>query len=236
MNHRRLIKKAAFSTTSFMSLALVSLAPVAAQATPEAGLHSGERWPRWYVGISGGVQFLSDADIRAAGIPGDAEFDTGGIFTGSLGYRPRFGNEFLDGFRVEAELGYHFAGLDRSTGGGVAVPLRGTATAWSYMGNLYYDIRNSSRFTPYVGAGAGGAHVKIPQNAALGTADESEDAFAYQFMAGVAYAPVSIPLTEWSLGYRYFAVSDLEFGSGATRLDVDGLDAHSVELGAKFRF
>jgi len=217
------------SLLSFSALVL-SLISAQASATMQE-----ERWPRWYVGLSGGVQFLKDDDIRGAST-GKAKFKTGETFTGSLGYMPHFGVSALENLRFEAELGYHNAGLDGGTVNGVLTPGRGHVQAWSYLGNVFYDFRNSTRWTPYLGAGAGGARVQLSRNSGLGNTGDESGVFAYQFMAGLAYAPENIPMTEWSLGYRYFVMQDPEYNSPAGKLKLRNLDSNNVELGAKFRF
>lgn len=196
----------------------------------------GERWPRWYLGLSGGMQFLTDTDISGTA-PGKVDFDDSGVVaTASLGYRPYFGVPALDSMRIEFEAGYHRSDLSSFSGAGGTAGLRGDTTVLSYMGNVYYDFRNSSRLTPYLGAGLGGASVRLPRTSGLGNTGNKDNVFAYQFLAGLAYSPASIPLTEWSLGYRYFRLNDPEFTTAGGRITLDDYDAHSVELGAKFRF
>jgi opacity protein-like surface antigen len=216
---------------SLLALSATLMASVASSAFANTGAN----WPHWYVGLSGGVQFLRDSDIKGA--PGSVTYDDGAVFTGSLGYQPDFGSVFFNGFRFEGELGYHYAGLDKLKVSGVTSGLNGHTAAWSYMGNVYYDIRTGGKWTPYLGAGLGGAQVKLSHNAGtLGNTSERDTVFAYQFMAGIGYSPESIPLTQWTLGYRYFAADQPEFGTAAGKVALDNYDAHNVELGAKFRF
>jgi OmpA-OmpF porin, OOP family len=193
--------------------------------------HADERWPLWYVGLSGGVTFLDDADI-SGGATGDLGFKEGGMGTISLGYMPPVGMQPLSNMRIEAELGYHFNKLDSLTLSGTPTATSGHIQAYSYMGNLYYDFRNASQWTPYLGGGAGGARVLLSRNSGLGNTDSSDNVFAYQFMGGIAYAPAALPMTEWSLGYRYFVADSPEFGI----IKLDDYTAHNVELGGRFRF
>ena len=55
-------------------------------------------------------------------------------------------------------------------------------------------------------------------------------------MAGVSYAPSSLPMTEWILGYRYFVANEPEFRSATTPIKLDDYTAHNVEVGGRFRF
>lgn len=212
-----------------------SLAAATALSLPANAAHDTENWPRWYVGLSGGVSFLQDTDLSGASV-GEASADTGAAFTGALGYTPYFGSAFFDNFRIEAELGYRFNDLDNASIGGVNVPLNGDITAFSYMANLFYDFNNASQWTPYVGGGAGGARVKVDGNSGLGNTSDSDTVFAYQLMTGVTYAPKSMPFTEWGLGYRYFNASEPEFSTAGGPLKLDDLASHNVEVGARFRF
>lgn len=215
---------------------LSATALAAAFVSTAASADTGERWPRWYVGLSAGMQFLSDSDLRGA-TAGDVEFDNGFVATAALGYMPAFGVPYMDNLRLEFEGGYHTSPLQNMRVGGVNTALGGNITAVSYMGNLFYDFRNASRWSPYIGAGAGLANIHLPRTSGLGNTENSDNTFAYQLMAGVGYSPASIPLTEWTLGYRFFSAGEPEFNTaGASKLKVQDINAHSVELGAKFRF
>jgi opacity protein-like surface antigen len=75
--------------------------------------------------------------------------------------------------------------------------------AQALMSNVYFDLVNSSMFTPYVGVGVGGARVENE----LG---ERDAAFAYQGRAGVEVALGR----KFSLGaeYVYFRTLDIKYG------------------------
>lgn len=192
-----------------------------------------EEWPRWYVGLSGGMSFLNDSDVGGAST-GNVDFDNGGFANVSLGYLPPirgFGN-----FRVEAELGYHYNSIDTVQLGATTGTSRGNVQMYSYMANLYYDFRGSTRWAPYVGAGAGGASVNIDRSSSLALTGDSDHVLAYQLMAGVSYRPATLPNTEWYAGYRYFTAQDPEFTNASGRLELDDLISHNAEVGARFRF
>jgi opacity protein-like surface antigen len=190
-----------------------------------------ERWPRWYVGLSGGVTFLGDTDL-SGGTTGNLDYDMGGIGTLSLGYMPPLTMQPLSNMRIEAELGYHYNQTDSLVLAGTPTATDGYIRAISYMGNLYYDLRNMSRWTPYFGAGAGGAQLTLSRGSNVGNTDTTDTVFAWQLMAGLGYSPVTMPMTEWTLGYRYFVAQSPEFGD----IELDDYTAHNVEIGGKFRF
>lgn len=209
------------------------MAATAAAAAPAAD--SGDRWPHWYVGLQGGVGFLQDTSLRGAKT-GKASYDTGWTGAASLGYRPAFGSPMLDDLRFEVEEGYHKTRMKHALLNGTPTAIGDNTDVWSTMGNVYFDLHNDSRFTPYVGAGGGMARVGLRKSAALGNTGETDTKFAYQFLAGIAYAPASIPLTEWTLGYRYFVVPTPEFSTATTPLKLNNYKYSDIELGARFEF
>lgn len=211
-----------------LAAAALSLLPLGAHAQTQ------ERWPRWYLGLSGSVVFLNDGDIGGA-VTGEMEYDVGYGLGAAIGYMPPAGMEPFNSMRFEAELGYRSNDLDQRVTAGVASAARDEIRVWSYMANAYYDFRNTTRWTPYVGAGAGGAKVKLGMQSGLGNTDETDNVFAYQFMAGLYYSPQSLPQTDWGLGYRYFATGDVEYATAASRVDLE-YDSHNIEFGARFRF
>ncbi len=105
--------------------------------------------------------------------------------------------------------------------------------------NVYYDFRNSSNFTPYVGAGVGMAFVRgfasadIYNAAGVHEAHASAEAysteFAWQIGAGVAYAITDNVSAD--LGYRY-----LGLGGGSDDIVGGFSGAHEFSLGIRFTF
>jgi opacity protein-like surface antigen len=83
------------------------------------------------------------------------------------------------------------------------VPDAGEVTAQAIMSNIYFDLVNSSRLTPYVGVGLGGARVENE----LGQRDS---AFAYQARAGVELA-LSDALSV-GVEYSYFRTTEIVYG------------------------
>lgn len=73
------------------------------------------------------------------------------------------------------------------------------------MANLYYDFKNSSDFTPYVGAGLGYARLKANNTASLAdnsiSLSKSSNNFAWNLSVGVAYEISSNVALDVS--YRY---------------------------------
>ncbi len=219
-----------------MNKLLLASSAIVIAMTVSAAQAAEERWPRWYVGLSGGLNFLSDADVGGANT-GNVDFDMGGVGTASLGYLPPSTMQPFSNMRIEAEFGYHYNSIDTvQLGAAASATSKGYAKMISYMGNAYYDFHNTSRMTPYIGAGAGVSQVTISKSSGLNLTGDNDTVFSYQLLAGIAYKPVTLPNTEWSLGYRYFTATDPKFQVAGGTLSVDDLTAHSAEIGARFRF
>lgn len=157
-----------------------------------------------YVGASGGVSIFHDQDIRySSGSTSTAEFKTGYGFNASAGYN-------FDPVRVEFEFGYKQADVDNFSSGSGLTPGSGSdATFISYMANAYYDFKNSSQITPYVGAGIGAL------NGEFRDPDFKSDdtVFGYQLIAGVAYNVTQNVALD--LSYRFqSAASDFKIATG----------------------
>lgn len=196
--------------------ALTGVATFAMMNTADAE----ERWPRWYVGLNAGLAIHEDSDLSTGGT---FSFEDSAMFGATLGYKPHFGNSVLNMTRYELEV-VRF-GNDVDTFSGVSA--LGDLTTLAYMFNSYIDFDNSTAFTPYIGGGIGSADVEL----GTGTGSQSDQVLAYQAMAGVGYSPELIPMTEWTLGYRYFSTTDPEYSFG----DIENT-THNLEAGVKLRF
>lgn len=204
-------------------------------ATSALSAQAAERWPRWYVGLTGGYTFMSDQDISGAGATTQLQLDNGYGFGGSIGYLPSSSAPLLNNMRFELEVTHHESDVDSVTISGAEVGGNGSYSSTAYMANAFYDWQGSGGWSPYIGAGVGVATVHLSTNSGVGNTETSQNEFAYQGLAGIGYSPSSLPNTQWSLGYRYLATSDVSFNTGATNADIE-YSSHSVEVGAKFRF
>lgn len=207
------------------SAALVAVSSAAQSAdynyNNNASAASNDRFPYWYVGISGGVAGQTDSDFDGS-TSGTFKYDTGYNVTASLGYTPPIAAPF----RFEGEISEHRQDFSRFDG-----DLRSDAIAF----NAYYDFRNSSRITPYLGLGAGVARFHLTNPNASGISGTDTKGI-WQGMAGLAYEPESIPDVDFTLGYRYFRpFSDPETDNGGGKVKYE-YDNNSVEVGARFRF
>lgn len=189
-----------------------------------------------YFGIAGGLNLANSARWTTGGTFNDFKFDDGLAVIANGGYK------FASGLRLEGELGYRSNDADsrtlRVTGPTATVNGTGKVSARSAMANIIYDIDTGSKFTPYLGVGAGIASVKAdnlgPVLAANTRIDGSDTRFAYQGIAGAAVEITrQIALT---LDYRYFRTAGPNLRT-LTGLAADGkYSAHSVLAGLRFSF
>jgi len=182
-----------------------------------------------YVGGQAGVVFLPDSDIQQGITTLTGSFDTGYGLGLAGGYN-------FDMFRLEGELFYKTNSFEEVSTGGGSLPADGDVSALGLMVNAYYDFKNQSRFTPFIGGGIGMAQVSIKDLTigGLAIADDDDTVFAYQGIAGVGYS-ITQALT-LDLTYKYTATLDPEF------TDVTGVpfeaeyQSHNIMLGARFNF
>lgn len=168
-----------------------------------------------YVGVFGSGAFQRHSEVEnSAGARGNAHFDNGWAFGGSVGYK------FDYAWRPEVEVSYRRNDVDEIKSGGVNVASGDRLSSLAVMGNVYYDIL-VSRFIPYIGVGAGMARVKAEYDN-IGT--DKDWVFAYQFMAGLSYAIV--PNLRVRLGYKFFGTRHAKFDTFET-----GNTSHNIELG-----
>lgn len=165
--------------------------------------------------------------------------DTGLALGGAIGYA-------FDSFRAEAEAGFQQNDLDTSdwaandvtwgSASGSDSFIDGDISSTSFFANGYYDIKNSSAFTPFIGAGIGYANVEI--NDYQTDIDDTpfsidDSAFAYQFMLGASYAfNKNFSL---DLSYRYVGTSGLELEDEGYIIDLE-YSSHNFMLGGRYTF
>lgn len=191
-------------------------------------MFAGAAHAQTYAGISVGATFPEDSRNRGtttSAIPATAafpaipagtavdwrtEFNTGFNLAGQIGHR------FDNGLRIEAELAWTRASVDRHRnmlvgganidGANLAILTRGTSVPGGptvgaalstdpgrvdtigAFGNIFYDFNRSGKLQPYVGAGLGFQHVIVDYRPSnTPVADGTDTRFAYQLMAGATY-------------------------------------------------
>jgi opacity protein-like surface antigen len=219
---------------------------IVAAALAAAALPARAAQDDWYVSAFGGGMFLENA--RSFGNGNPLEFGS----SAKTGYNARLaiGAYRVPQVRVEGEIGYRRAGLDRlsinnDAGLGAAAgmaPLAGSAsasghaTAISAMLNAYYDYDTGSAWRPYIDAGIGAARLTLKDVAAAGVpvADTFDTVFAYQFGLGIGYE-VTKSLT-LALDYRYFTTLDPTFKDAVGNSFNSEFTSHNLSFGIRYRF
>ena len=176
-----------------------------------------------YIGGNIGLVFLDDSDVVDPGPPVDdmvVTADNGFSIGGFMGYA------FENGYRVEGELVYQRNNYDEVKGSikddGT---LDGDISSATVLANGYYDFKNKSRVTPYIGGGLGFA--VIDEDGAL--VDDHDYVFVYQFTAGVGFEITeSITL---DLKYRYVMTEDLDMDNMSI-----GYSSDILYTGVRFTF
>src|SRR5579864_273356 len=219
----------------FVALLAGAAALGLASASAEA-----QQTPGWYIGIQGGWTHLNSASNTFAN-----PITTGGVAvpftsTANEGFNGggTIGFEFPSGIRLEAEGTYRqntFNTVSSPFFGGATAPLGGRESSIALMGNGLYDFMPYSRWTPYLGAGAGAARLNVHNLNAVGLfgGSASDWEFAYQGIAGVKFA--ATPQVSISLDYRYFATTSPTFAiAGGTATGQYG--THNVMASIAYHF
>lgn len=176
-----------------------------------------------YVSGNIGTTMSNDATTSIVGISGNAdiEYDTGFSFGGALGY------DLGNNTRVEGEVAYRTADLDRVSGPGGSFALTGELNVFSFLVNGYYDIKVDAPVTPFITGGIGFANTEI----ADGDDSVDDNVFAYQLGAGLSYA-VDNQMTI-DFGYRYMSTSDPEFEESGVTMESE-YGSHNFYVGLRY--
>jgi opacity protein-like surface antigen len=198
---------------------LVLLSGTAAAEAGDAG---------FYLGASGALTGAR-TDFSHAGGTDEAEYDLGYGLSGFAGYA------FGQGLRAELELGIRqndISNIDTS----ITDADGGETRADTAFVNIIYDIDIQSRFTPYLGAGIGVAHVShgLVQRVAGDTVHDD-----YTTIAGQAIAGVSLKIDDkWDAfaDYRHVWTGEHATVNSAGVAVDSSYRAQSINLGLKRRF
>lgn len=198
--------------------------------------------PRWYAGISGSVVFLQDVNIGSSSAsyptPDKQAFKPGFAVSANVGYK------VFSGVRAELEIIQRTNDVEKDSTGTLLPPgMFAEQKSVAIMANGYIDLRNSTNFTPYAGAGIGKVFVKNPRYYTDNNTGETSKklagwATAYQFMLGVSYTIENTPF-ELTGGYRYFTSQDVEDKSSLTNFPSTlnfNNDSSNIEFGARLNF
>ncbi len=202
------------AASAFALAAFVVIGPAQAQS------------PGPYISGALGVTQPSDWDITGDGINTKQESDLG--FAGAIA----LGTTFSDNWRAEGELSYSNANVDSFSGTNGS----GETSMFGLMFNGYLDIPTGTKWTPYIGAGAGVAVVNFDGLSPVGGSriSDSEHVFAYQGIAGVTYK------IDDRMGlfteYRYVGTGDRDLRTDSG-VNVEGDSGeHRIMVGLRWSF
>jgi len=181
-----------------------------------------------YISGNLGAVFLNDADIDdGSGDNDEISFDNGGVATFAVG------TTIGSAGRIEVELGSRVSDFDKVDYEYYGkYDVDGDVTTVSLMGNAYYDFKNESRITPFVGGGLGFANVEADVEEIGGyeiNEKDDDNVMAYQMMLGIGFAATE--QLSIDLQYRYFGTADPELEG-----DDYEYQSHNIMLGLRYNF
>jgi opacity protein-like surface antigen len=198
-----------------------------------------------------GIDYITYGGCGFGCIPGEKSFDFTDL-KGALSLGAGIGYQATKHFRTDLTADYFFdSDFDGQTSDAFSVSVdRSSYSAIMLLANAYADLGTYSGFTPYVGFGIGGAHVKwddlrntIEPNIDNFHKGASSWRFAYALMAGASYC-LTDKLT-LDGGYRYSHIEGgrmfEEHSSSGVSLGAGpgfdgGFNIHEVRAGLRYNF
>jgi opacity protein-like surface antigen len=219
-----IIATAAVMTSAVSHAADVPRLPQPAYVPPAPA--SGWSYSGWYLrgDLGSGWGMLGDVDVGGTPTTGD-KLKSSVTAGAGVGLKTSF-------VRVDLTADYWFPAKYTGT---LVAPNDITAKIQSInlLANGYLDLGTWYGLTPYVGAGAGAAIVKVTDVQGAASASDSRWNFAWAGMAGIAWTVA--PNIQLDFGYRYLNVGKAESG-GAAPVTFDRVAAHEVRLGVRWSF
>ena len=161
----------------------------------------------------GGAQMIGTY-LDTEGVSGSSDFSTFTNLVGAIAVGYDWSEYFGVDLRTDVEYAIRTTGHFDAHGRSVEAYVPQTL-----MFNVYYDFKNSTDFTPYIGGGIGAAFVGENSN------------FAWNVGTGVGYK-INDDFTA-SLGYRFVSLGEFE---DVDRKTSGMLYSHEVMLGLRYTF
>jgi len=197
-----------------------------------------------YFSVHGGATNLNEAEqtshstVFSTVIDFDSGFYTGGAVGMKLSsFRFELGYSQVDADTLEvthdASIGVAL-GLGSLTG--LTIALDDDVNTLSYMVNAYYNFKNRTNFTPFVGFGVGGATVNYNyiKTSGVRLVDDGDTVLAYKVGAGFDYK-ISESLNLIA-DYHYFETIDPKFTDSTGAKFESEYGSHNVNLGIRYFF
>lgn len=183
-----------------------------------------------YVSVFGGASFLNDVTGFSGASYGTAKTDLGYLFGGAIGAH------LNENFRAEIELSHaRWSVNSTSTNGNPFSPAQGQFSATYLLGNLWYDFKSDSAFTPYVGGGIGVGlpHADFTANGG-GDSDTPVD-LAFQLGVGAKFALSNN--IDLDVGYRFKDIPNFTQNfPGFGAVTGNTFASHNIQVGVTFNF
>jgi opacity protein-like surface antigen len=184
----------------------------------------------WYLAISGGLNRVFDIDYEAdAGL---TTFDTDGEIEFDYGFRggAAIGHRFGGNLRGELEFAYSSTDADEVDGDGVD----GSLDIFSLLAKLDLEMEFFGWWHPYIGIGAGLAHVSIDDIGDVDVADGDDTVFAAAIEGGSMFALTET--VELFTQTQLMLLGDVEGDVGGGSLDLDSPVVLSSSIGLRINF
>jgi opacity protein-like surface antigen len=166
-----------------------------------------------------GLNVLSDSDIGGGG---ELTFDAGPAISGAVGF------SVMPNVRVEGELAYRTNDIDKACKKGSCAPAGDSMSAFSLMGNGFYDFDLGSPWRPYLGGGIGFAVVTLDPATGI---DDDDTVLAVQFGGGVGFDISERAVL--TLDYRLLFTDDPNFSKLGSRAEYI---SHTLAVGLRYHF
>ncbi len=217
--------------SKFILLTSVALAAVAFtySSASAADPIAPERSPI-YVSVFGGASFLNDVNGFSSGTSLSVRTNLGYIFGGAIGAH------LNDNFRAELELSHASWSVNSiSSSGSPFSPAQGQLSATYILGNVWYDFKSESAFTPYIGGGLGVGLPNQDFTANGGVNSDTPVQLAFQLGVGAKYA-LSDKI-DLDIGYRFKDIPNFtQKFTGFPDVTGNTFASHNVQIGLTFNF
>jgi opacity protein-like surface antigen len=187
----------------------------------------------WYLRGDLGYRLQSAGSVASAGaVSTNNRIDD--AFAVGLG----IGYKWWSWFRIDLTADYAFAGDYKGDTLAAAPDFTAKVRSTTLLANAYVDLGTWSGFTPYLGAGVGGAYVETTDfgSASLpaSTVSSSRWNVAWAAMAGFSYAFSQNLLVD--IGYRYLNQGQVKTGitGPGDQLTFKDLTAHEIRAGFRW--
>jgi opacity protein-like surface antigen len=167
------------------------------------------------------------------------EFDPSIFIGGSGGFDFGF-------FRIEGELSYkngEMSSITEKISQTGFANVDGRVGVSALMFNAFFDMRNPSPVTPYIGGGIGFATLSLSDTYGTDRAtgyrerlyrSDDDTVFAYQAGAGLEIALTS--MLSLDLGYRYFGTAKGKFNRNSSTATEMKFESHNASVGFRVKF